>query len=61
MSTHETGTIELSRHHLPQGLSDRIAVAFVKVLRFVADTFFAKRYGHRASSKTVGMAEAQVL
>jgi ubiquinol oxidase len=48
MSTQETGAIDLSRHHQPQGLSDRLAAAFVKVLRFVADTFFAKRYGHRA-------------
>jgi ubiquinol oxidase len=48
MSTQETGTIDLSRHHQPQDLSDRLAVAFVTVLRFVADTFFAKRYGHRA-------------
>ena len=48
MSTQETGAIDLSRHHQPQGLSDRLALAFVKVLRFVADTFFAKRYGHRA-------------
>ena len=48
MSTQETGAIDLSRHHQPQGLSDRLALAFVKVLRFVADAFFAKRYGHRA-------------
>ncbi len=48
MSTQETGAIDFSRHHQPQGLSDRLALAFVKVLRFVADTFFAKRYGHRA-------------
>ena len=48
MSTQETGTIDLSRHHQPQDLSDRLAVAFVTALRFVADTFFAKRYGHRA-------------
>ena len=48
MSTHETGAIDFSRHHQPQNLSDRIALGFVKVLRFVADTFFAKRYGHRA-------------
>ena len=48
MSTQETGAIDLSRHHQPQGLSDHIALGFVKVLRFVADTFFAKRYGHRA-------------
>ncbi len=48
MSTQETGAIDLSRHHQPQGLSDHLATAFVKLLRFVADTFFAKRYGHRA-------------
>lgn len=35
-------------HHKPEGVSDRAALAFVKALRFVADTFFAKRYGHRA-------------
>ena len=48
MSSHETSAIDLSRHHQPRDLSDRLAVAFVKMLRFVADTFFAKRYGHRA-------------
>ena len=32
----------------PKGLSDRTAWGFVKALRFFADTFFAKRYGHRA-------------
>jgi len=35
-------------HRKPQGLRDRIAFAFVKVLRFFADLFFRKRYGHRA-------------
>ncbi len=35
-------------HHLPHGLSDRFALGFTKLLRFCADTFFAKRYGHRA-------------
>jgi ubiquinol oxidase len=29
-------------------MGDRIALGFVKMLRFLADTFFAKRYGHRA-------------
>ena len=48
MSTTESGAIDLSRHHQPENLSDRLALAFVKVLRFVADIFFAKRYGHRA-------------
>ena len=40
--------IDLSVHHDPKGVSDRIAYGFTKMLRFCADTFFAKRYGHRA-------------
>lgn len=40
--------IDLNVHHCPSGLSDRIAYGFTKTLRFCADTFFAKRYGHRA-------------
>ncbi|MCH8098650.1 MAG: alternative oxidase [Proteobacteria bacterium] len=40
--------MDLSRHHEPQNLTDRLAFVFVKLLRFFADTFFAKRYGHRA-------------
>jgi ubiquinol oxidase len=35
-------------HHVPAGFSDRFALAFTKLLRLSADTFFAKRYGHRA-------------
>ena len=35
-------------HHVPHGFSDHFALGFTKVLRFFADTFFAKRYGHRA-------------
>ena len=35
-------------HHAPQGWSDRFALGFTRLLRFLADTFFAKRYGHRA-------------
>lgn len=35
-------------HHQAQGFSDRFALGFTKLLRFSADTFFAKRYGHRA-------------
>lgn len=35
-------------HHAPAGAADVIAYGFVKALRFCADTFFAKRYGHRA-------------
>jgi ubiquinol oxidase len=40
--------IDLNVHHAPSGLSDRVAFGFTKLLRFCADTFFAKRYGHRA-------------
>ena len=35
-------------HHKPENTSDYIALYFTKFLRFLADTFFAKRYGHRA-------------
>lgn len=35
-------------HYPPHGFSDRFALGFTKMLRFCADTFFAKRYGHRA-------------
>jgi ubiquinol oxidase len=35
-------------HHIPHGFSDKFALGFTKLLRFCADTFFAKRYGHRA-------------
>lgn len=38
----------LDRHYEPRNFSDRIAYAFVVFLRFFADTFFARRYGHRA-------------
>ena len=40
--------VDLGVHHRPQGASDRIALGFTRALRFCADTFFAKRYGHRA-------------
>jgi ubiquinol oxidase len=40
--------VELTRHHEPQGMSDKIALGITKALRFFADAFFAKRYGHRA-------------
>ena len=32
----------------PRNLSDLFALSMTKFFRFVADTFFAKRYGHRA-------------
>lgn len=35
-------------HHDPTGFSDRVALGVTRFLRFCADTFFAKRYGHRA-------------
>jgi ubiquinol oxidase len=38
----------LSKHRVPAGFSDRIAYHLTKLLRFFADLFFAKRYGHRA-------------
>ena len=39
---------DLNSHYRPRSASDRIAHGFVKLLRFFADLFFAKRYGHRA-------------
>ena len=38
----------LQRHHAPKDLSDRVAYRLTRILRFFADTFFARRYGHRA-------------
>ena len=38
----------ITRHHKPQNFSDRVALTFTKFLRFLADTFFKKKYGHRA-------------
>jgi ubiquinol oxidase len=35
-------------HRKPAGLRDGFALGFTKLLRFCADTFFAKRYGNRA-------------
>jgi len=32
----------------PQDWDDRISLVFVKFLRFIADSFFARRYAHRA-------------
>jgi len=40
--------VDLSVHHAPKGVADAVALGFTKLLRFTADTFFAKRYGHRA-------------
>lgn len=35
-------------HHAPHNFSDRFALGLVKFMRFFADLFFQKRYGHRA-------------
>ena len=35
-------------HRAPVDFSDRVAYGFVKTLRFFADCFFNRRYGHRA-------------
>jgi ubiquinol oxidase len=40
--------IKIDVHVKPKNIGDKIAYAFVKMLRFFADLFFAKRYGHRA-------------
>ena len=40
--------VDTTVHHAPRDFRDHIALGFTKVLRFCADTFFAKRYGHRA-------------
>ncbi|WP_368065862.1 alternative oxidase [Hyphomonas sp.] len=38
----------LEYRHAPRDLSDRVAYGLTKMLRFFADVFFRKRYGHRA-------------
>lgn len=43
-----TPDVDLTIHHPAHGLGDRFALAVTKVLRWGADTFFAKRYGNRA-------------
>ena len=35
-------------HYTPIEFSDRVALSFTKGMRFFADAFFKKRYGHRA-------------
>jgi ubiquinol oxidase len=39
---------DLNKHTPPKDFRDRIALRTVKIMRFFADSFFAKRYGHRA-------------
>jgi ubiquinol oxidase len=38
----------MTLHHAPQNASDWAALKIVKCLRWIADAFFAKRYGNRA-------------
>jgi len=38
----------LEKHYQPENISDRVALAFTKLLRLTADIFFKKKYGHRA-------------
>jgi ubiquinol oxidase len=40
--------VELDTHHALGDVSDRVAYGITRSLRFLADTFFAKRYGNRA-------------
>jgi len=41
-------TPALDRHYPPSDDRDRVAYVFVKFMRFFANTFFARQYGHRA-------------
>lgn len=41
-------SLTLDSHYAPKNLRDRIAFGFIRFLRFCADIFFSKRYGHRA-------------
>ena len=43
-----TPPVNLTTRHRPRTFSDGVAFSFTKVATFFADTFFAKRYGHRA-------------
>ena len=40
--------VDLDVHHAIDDWSDRVALGITRGLRFLADTFFAKRYGNRA-------------
>ncbi|MEL7115987.1 MAG: alternative oxidase [Pseudomonadota bacterium] len=44
----KTTDVDLTAHTAPKTFSDRVAFRTVKFMRFFADSFFAKRYGHRA-------------
>lgn len=40
--------VDVSAHYQPRDLRDWVAFGFTKAMRLCADTFFARRYGHRA-------------
>ena len=46
MSTHPLPSAAF--HHAPRDLADRVALGLTRLLRWGADLFFARRYGHRA-------------
>ena len=48
MSQDSTSSTAPIAHRVPADHGDRFAFALVKFLRFLADRFFRKRYGHRA-------------
>ena len=48
INNEKNSNLNISNHQKPNGFKDHFAFLFVKMLRFFADTFFAKRYGHRA-------------
>lgn len=45
---HPPAHVDLDLHHVVANWSDRLAYGITRSLRFLADTFFAKRYGNRA-------------
>ena len=45
---HTPAAVDLDLHHPSRDWSDRVALGITRGLRFLADTFFAKRYGNRA-------------
>jgi ubiquinol oxidase len=45
---HEEQDEVVGAHRTPVDVSDRVALGLTKALRFFADLFFRKRYGHRA-------------
>lgn len=40
--------LDLTLRRPPRDFADRVALGFTKLLRVLADAFFARRYGHRA-------------